>query len=163
MNAEELERIVAAAKCRVFGWEDAGNDAHRQALGDIIRSTESPMTSILCEPSLTRSTTRPPDIVIVCPVRGVAVLEVKGFTLDAIHAIEPGGGFVLHYAGGGPRAESVPSGPEYDVRCQGRRSAGPCRAIVAPFPLFRRAAADSPVGVDRQMGRSSAHPSGVDL
>lgn len=100
MTTAEFTRIMEGAKCRVFGWEDAGNEPHRQALAEIVRTIDSPDTTVLCEPSLTRSTTRPPDIVIVCPYRGVAVVEVKGFDLDAITAIEPGGGFVLHYAGG---------------------------------------------------------------
>ena len=100
MTVNELGRIVDAARCRVFGWEDAGNEPHRQALAEVIRSTKSEEATILCEPSLTRSTTRPPDIVLVCPHRGVAVIEVKGFGLDEISSIDPGGGFVLHYAGG---------------------------------------------------------------
>ncbi|MCA9031019.1 MAG: NERD domain-containing protein [Planctomycetaceae bacterium] len=100
MTKRELERIVQKASCRVFGWEDASNESHRQVLAEIIRTTHTSDTLILCEPSLTRSTTRPPDIVIVCPLRGIAVVEVKGFDLGAITSIDPGGGFVLHYEGG---------------------------------------------------------------
>lgn len=30
MRKYDVERFVNSAKCRVFGWEDAGNDSHRQ-------------------------------------------------------------------------------------------------------------------------------------
>src|SRR5690606_30712382 len=42
----------------------------------------------------------PPDLVLVCPIAGLHVLEVKGISLDDISGIEPGGQFVVRYASG---------------------------------------------------------------
>ena len=50
-----------------------------------------PDSTILCEPSLARKTTRPPDVVFIDPLAGIHVLEVKGVTLDQIEALELGG------------------------------------------------------------------------
>lgn len=100
MTPEQLASIVSQAKCRVFGWEDAGNNSHRSVLGTIIQSVNQEAATIYCEPSLTRSTTRPPDVVIVCPISGVVVIEVKGVGLSDIEGIDPGGQFVIQYSSG---------------------------------------------------------------
>ena len=100
MKLEEFARVVQQATCQVFGWQDASNDAHRAVLAAVIQTTKEETATILCEPSLARSTTRPPDIVIVCPVRGVTVIEVKGVALDDIGEIAPGGQFVIQYSSG---------------------------------------------------------------
>lgn len=56
--------------------------------------------TIVCEPSLVRSTTRASDIVLICPVSGVSAIAVKGFGLDQIDGIDPGGRFVVRYSNG---------------------------------------------------------------
>lgn len=100
MTFEQLGQIVSRARCRVFGWEDAGNASHREVLATLIATTHHPAAVILCEPSLVRSTTRPPDVVVICPVAGVAVVEVKGVGLEEIEGIDPGGQFVIRYSSG---------------------------------------------------------------
>ncbi|MEP3479551.1 MAG: hypothetical protein ABJZ55_09915 [Fuerstiella sp.] len=100
MKLEELARVVQQAKCQIFGWQDASNGAHRKVLAAVIRTIKEENTTVLCEPSLAKCTTRPPDIVIVCPIRGVAVIEVKGVSLEDISAIAPGGQFEIQYASG---------------------------------------------------------------
>jgi hypothetical protein len=91
MQSQELEKIVNAASCRVFGWEDASNDAHRTVLGLLIHGFRSADATVLCEPSLARTSKRPPDVVLVDNIAGIHVIEVKGHDLAGIEAIEPGG------------------------------------------------------------------------
>lgn len=89
MSRQALENLVRSARCRIFGWEDAGNDSHRGVLAILIQGC-GPDSTVLCEPSLARKTTRPPDVVFIDPLAGIHVLEVKGVTLDQIEALEPG-------------------------------------------------------------------------
>ncbi len=100
MRQNELERLVNSAKCRVFGWEDAGNDAHRQTMASLVQGFNHPDATVLCEPSLARTTKRPPDLVLVDTVAGLHVIEVKGHDLDQIEAIEPGGQLRFRYESG---------------------------------------------------------------
>src|SRR4051794_18842049 len=99
MKAKDLSRLVQAARCRVFGHEDAGDAPHRGVLAALIRGFDHPDATVLCEPSLARTTTRPPDCVLVDPTAGVHVFEVEGVTLDQVEAIEPGGLLNIRYGG----------------------------------------------------------------
>ncbi len=97
MDRKSLAQLAGAASCRVFGLEDAGNDAQRAVLGTLIRGFADRDATILCEPSLARKTTRPPDVVLVDLVAGLHVIEVKGINLEQIEALEPGGQFRVRY------------------------------------------------------------------
>jgi hypothetical protein len=81
MKSETLAIVVEDARCRVFGHGDAGNAPHREVLAALIRGFDHADATVLCEPSLARKTTRPPDCVLVDPVAGVHVVEVKGVHL----------------------------------------------------------------------------------
>ncbi len=111
MNPTSLSNLVKKSQCRVTGWENAGNGAHRQLLGAIVRGFDHADSTILCEPSLVRSNARPPDIVAIDPIAGLHVLEIKGIVLDQIVGIEAGGQFKIEY-------DSSPSGknPFFQVR-----------------------------------------------
>lgn len=100
MKPDQLEKLIREATCRAFGCQDASNDAHRTVLAALIRGLENSSSFVLCEPSLVRSTHRPPDVVLICPIAGLHVFEVKGITLEDITGIEPGGQFVVQYASG---------------------------------------------------------------
>ena len=68
MDREKLAKVVQHAKCNVFGFQDASNDAHRRVLAAVIKTAQEESATVLCEPSLTKSTTRPADIVYrKCP------------------------------------------------------------------------------------------------
>src|SRR3954465_156034 len=99
MTADALAKLADAARCRVFGHEDAANGPQREVLAALIRGFDRPDATVLCEPSLARNSTRPPDAVLVDPVAGVHVVEVKGVTLGQVEAIEPGGLFRIRYGG----------------------------------------------------------------
>lgn len=101
MQRLSLANQVHHARCRVFGWEDASNDSHRQVLGLLIERFTSQDTTVLCEPSLARLSNRPPDVVLIDPVAGVHVIEVKGHDISQIEAIEPGGQIRFRYDCGG--------------------------------------------------------------
>lgn len=100
MQKSDLHKLVNAAQCRVFGWEDASNDAHRLVLGLLIQGFRSQDASILCEPSLARTSQRPPDVVLVDPLAGIHVIEVKGHELSQIEGLEPGGQIRFRYDSG---------------------------------------------------------------
>ena len=97
VRKEQLANVVRDAHCRVFGWEEAANDSQRQVLAVLIGCFNDSATTVLCEPSLARNTVRPPDIVLVDPVVGVHVIEVKGVTLQQVEEIEPGGQLRIRY------------------------------------------------------------------
>lgn len=65
----------------------------------LIRGYNYSGAAVLCEPSLARTSARPPDAVLVDPAVGVHVVEVKGVSLDQIEDIEPGGLIVIRYGG----------------------------------------------------------------
>jgi len=97
MNSMELPKRVERAKCRVFGWQDASNDGHRSVVAAVIDAFDNSESAMLIEPSLSRKTDRPPDLVLVDPEVGVNVFEVKAVNLDQIDTIEPGGILVIRY------------------------------------------------------------------
>ena len=99
MKADDLARLVQGSKCRVFGHEDAANDPQRAVLVALIWGFDRPDATVLCEPSLARKSSRPPDAVVLDPVAGVHVVEVKGVRLDQVEAIEPGGLLQIRYDG----------------------------------------------------------------
>ncbi|MFO0869195.1 MAG: hypothetical protein U0935_09695 [Pirellulales bacterium] len=100
MQPTELGHLVKSAACRVCGWEDAAQPTQRRVLAQLIRDCKSADCLILCEPSLARSSQRPPDVVLIDPVAGLHVIEVKGHDLAGIAAIEAGGLLRLRYASG---------------------------------------------------------------
>ena len=99
MKRAELANLVRTSRSRVFGAEYASNDAHRAVLGALIDGFDDEACTILCEPSLARHSTRPPDVALVDLVAGVHVIECKGITLDQIESLEPGGNFRIRYEG----------------------------------------------------------------
>ncbi len=105
MNRAKLEKIAAAARCRVVGWEDAGNDGHRAVLGALIEAFDFSESAILVEPSLARKTRRPPDVVLIDPEIGVHTFEVKTMELERIDGID-GGGYLSFRYGNGVRTKS---------------------------------------------------------
>lgn len=100
MNGNELNKLIRNSSCRVIGAEDANNDSQRTVLAALVQGYSNSDATILCEPSLARKTTRPPDLVLVDLIAGLHVIEVKGITLDQIEALEPGGQFCIRYEGG---------------------------------------------------------------
>ncbi len=64
-------------------------------LAAAVRAVNFAESVVLCEPSLAHKTTRPPDLVIVDPVIGVHLIEVKGLSLDNILQIDAGG--ICHF------------------------------------------------------------------
>lgn len=91
MRPNELQRLVAACNCRVSGWDIASNDPHRLVIGTLIQGFNHSQSTVLCEPSLSRQTNHKPDVVLVDPIAGLHVLEVKGHDLSQIDGIDPGG------------------------------------------------------------------------
>jgi len=100
MNSDRLDRLANASACRIVGCENANHDAQRAVLAALISGFDRPDAAILCEPSLARKTTRPPDAVLIDIEAGVHVVEVKGVSIDQIEAIEAGGQFHIRYSNG---------------------------------------------------------------
>lgn len=107
MNRGELGKLIDRSSCRVFGWQDATSDGHRATLAAFIEAFDNSESALLVEPSLSRKSTRPPDIVLIDPEVGVHVIEVKALSLAQIEAIEPGGVLVIRYAQGTRRRNAI--------------------------------------------------------
>jgi len=101
MKRTDLANLIRQSSCRVFGAQDASNKAHRSVLAELIRGFDHPDSTILCEPSLAKSTIRPPDVVVVDLIAGLHVVEVKGVSLEQIDDMEPGGQFRIRYGANG--------------------------------------------------------------
>ncbi len=101
MKRTDLANLIRQSSCRVLGAEDASNKAHRFVLAELIKGFNRPDSTILCEPSLAKSTIRPPDVVVVDLIAGLHVVEVKGVSLEQIEAIDPGGQFRVRYGANG--------------------------------------------------------------
>jgi hypothetical protein len=97
MKRGELAKRVERAQCRVYGWLDASNDGHRAVVAALLDAFDHSESALLVEPSLSRKTDRPPDVVLVDPEVGVIVVEVKAFAIGQIKAIEPGGTLLVQY------------------------------------------------------------------
>src|SRR5438128_779213 len=78
MTREELARWVERGRCRVVGWRDAPTDGNRRVVAAVAEAFDNSESAVLVEPSLSRKTSRPPDVVLIDPEVGVAVIEVKG-------------------------------------------------------------------------------------
>jgi lysophospholipase L1-like esterase len=65
MKPDALANLVRTTRCRVFGHEDASNAPQRAVLAALIRGFDHLNATVLCEPSLARNSTRPPDAVLV--------------------------------------------------------------------------------------------------
>lgn len=97
MQKNELAKVIASTSCRVIGWQDIDQLGHRHVLAAFLSAFNSSETSILCEPSLSRRTTRAPDLVLIDPEIGIHVIEVKGIQLDQLDRIEAGGQLCIRY------------------------------------------------------------------
>lgn len=107
MTEAELLRVVRQSKLRAITPEAASNGPHRQVIATLCRGLDEEGVTILCEPSLTRTSQRPPDIVIIDPVSGVHVIEVKAVNLDQVAGLDPGGTLQLRYSSGTRRVNPI--------------------------------------------------------
>jgi hypothetical protein len=107
MKRAELSKRVDRAKCRVFGWEEASNDGHRGVIAAVIDAFDNSESAMLVEPSLSRKTNHPPDLVLIDPEVGVNVFEVKAFGISQIQSIEPGGVLLIRYDNGVRRRNAI--------------------------------------------------------
>jgi superfamily I DNA and RNA helicase len=97
MSAVELKAIIDASACRVIGHTQNLNAGLRLVLGEVVKQFNGPQTTILYEPSMTTQSMYPPDMVIIDPVAGVHVLEVKGIEIPQLQEVDPKGNFAITY------------------------------------------------------------------
>jgi hypothetical protein len=107
MKKAELARLISGLQCKVIGADDAANDGHRRTLAVLARAFDNSESALLCEPSLTRRTRRPPDVVLIDPEVSVHVFEVKAMPIDRIDGIEAGGVLCIRYATGLKKANPI--------------------------------------------------------
>lgn len=75
MEHSELLRVLRDAECRCIGIDGYLAPGHRRAVAAVVQAFKNqPETTILCEPSMARSTNRPPDIVVVDWRSGIHVV-----------------------------------------------------------------------------------------
>lgn len=91
MNKLDLSKDIANAACHVRCYTEQMNNAEKIVLKSYIEAFGSrKQLTILCEPSLARSTVRPPDFVLVDEAYGVHVFEIKGHKIDGILSMVAG-------------------------------------------------------------------------
>jgi len=158
MTPEQLDNVVQAAKCRVFNWQDAGNESHRIAVASLVQTLDDETASILCEPSLVRSSMRPPDIVLISAVGGVHVVEVKGIGLDDVQAVEPGGQFSVQYASGARSKNPFfqVRSAMFDIKNAAERMLG--QSLVIPFQYWVVLPRISRIAWQERWGRAAILP-----
>jgi superfamily I DNA and RNA helicase len=87
----ELNASIRNSKINVVGQDDVKNEAQANVAIAIIKAYgDSPAGFVYIEPYTTRSTKRPPDVLLCHPNVGVLVIEVKGYSLDIIEGTEAG-------------------------------------------------------------------------
>lgn len=69
MMADVLAELVEKFGDQGFVHEDADNDCHRAVLAALMRGFDHPAATLLGEPSLAGSTSRPPEAVVVNGMR----------------------------------------------------------------------------------------------
>lgn len=108
IDLDFVAETLASTRCRVFGIEDASNDAHRSVVAILAAGFDHPETTLLVEPTLARSTSRRvPDVVVIDPTAGLHVVEVKGHEIEAVTELHPGGKMRLDYGGRARPADPV--------------------------------------------------------
>lgn len=91
MNNLDLSKDIANAACRVSCYTEQMNNAEKIVLKSYLEAFgDRKQLTILCEPSLARSTVRPPDFVLVDETYGVHVFEIKGHKIDGILSMVAG-------------------------------------------------------------------------
>ena len=74
MSSLDLSKTIDGAGCYVIGYTEQMNNAEKIVLKNYLEAFEDRKTmTILCEPSLSQSTIRPPDFVLVDEKFGVHV------------------------------------------------------------------------------------------
>jgi hypothetical protein len=78
-------------QCRLVGCSGVANCGERQVLSVLVACyRDRPDVTLYCEPSLARGKCHLPDIVVVDPLSGVHVVEVKGVPLENVTAVNAG-------------------------------------------------------------------------
>ncbi len=91
MNKLDLSKDIENTECYVIGYTDQMNNAEKLVLKSYLEAFgDRKKLTILCEPSLSQSTIRPPDFVLVDVALGVHVFEVKGYKIDDILSVVAG-------------------------------------------------------------------------
>ena len=100
LTVPAADDLLATTPCRVLGLDDLGNAAHRAVAAALVHGFNHAATSLLIEPTLPHGRgRRVPDLVVIDPVAGFHVFEVKGHDLDAVTDVEAGGKLTLDYGG----------------------------------------------------------------
>jgi len=84
-------------RCRIVDAEEARTRTHREVLLILAQTFDEDGAVLMCEPSIVRGRSGPPDIAILDPKSGVHVVEVKGVPLDSVRTVRPGGAIEIAY------------------------------------------------------------------
>ena len=87
-------------RCRIIDAEEARTKSHRDVLLILAQTFDEEGAVLMCEPSIVRGRSGPPDIAILDPKSGVHVVEVKGVPLKSVRAVRAGGAIEIAYKSG---------------------------------------------------------------
>ncbi|HPQ72063.1 MAG TPA: AAA family ATPase [bacterium] len=97
---QQLLSVIRDAQCVVEGHDTIKEISHIRVLEHLVSVfKKNPEVTLLNEPSIVRSTERPPDIVVIDPFSGVHVIEVKGWKISEIEEVKPGPVFQVRFQG----------------------------------------------------------------
>lgn len=85
----KLEQAAEAAQLRVVGTQDISDYTHARTLMALIAAFDDPLATLYAEPLLPDSQLIP-DIVLIHPLLGVLVVEVKAYEMAYIRQVEAG-------------------------------------------------------------------------
>lgn len=93
----DLKTELALLKCQVIDPDEAVTTTHQEVLLILAQTFNRNDAVLLCEPSVVRGHSGPPDIVVLDPASGLHVIEVKGVELDQVQSVVAGGAIKILY------------------------------------------------------------------
>jgi len=87
-------------QCRIIDAEEARTKTHREVLLVLAQTFDDEGAILMCEPSIVRGRSGPPDIAILDPKSGVHVVEIKGVPLKNVRSVRAGGAIEIAYDSG---------------------------------------------------------------
>lgn len=139
-----LEDQLSRLRCRIIDAEEARTASHRDVLLVMAQTFDRDGVVLLCEPSVVRGHSRPPDIAVIDPASGLHVVEVKGVTLDRVLSVQPGGAIEIEYDSNRSRKDPSKQAKQamFDIKDAATRHFGGDLNIAfqswVAFPRIRR-------------------------
>jgi hypothetical protein len=128
-------------RCRIIDAEEARTRTHREVLLVLAQTFDVEGAVLMCEPSIVRGRSGPPDIAILDPQSGVHVVEIKGVPLENVRAVRAGGAIEIAYGAriSAKDPSKQASGKMFDIKdAAGRHFGGEMNIAFQSWVVFPR-------------------------